>query len=250
MKRLGLTLCCFPLLMSSYAQADFFSVAFYLDSWQSKADGTFGQTGVMHPFDYKNKNQLSYGAALEHPLPFIPNVRFGYQSLKHTASTELNQTFALAGQQFPIGSVLDATLDLSHWDLVLYYEILDNNLVELDVGIQFKRLDGAAEASVVSSQTTSGQTLDDTLPMLYAAGSVHILGTGVQLFAEFSGLTQGRHDVRAFRGGVSYNMLDNMAVDAAVRLGYQSMQFTLDNMNGVSTDVDAKGIFAGLELRF
>lgn len=250
MKQLGSALCALPLLMSGYVQADFFSVALHLDSWQSKADGSFGQTGVMHPFDYKNKNQLAYGVTLEHPLPFIPNARLGYQSLKHTASTELDQTFALAGQQFSVGSVLDATLDLSHWDLVLYYEVLDNNLVELDVGIQFKRLDGAAEVALSTSQSASRQTLDDTLPMLYAAGSVNIIGTGLQVFAELSGLTQGRHDVRAFRGGLSYNMMDTIALDAAVRLGYQSMQFTLDNMDGLSTDVDAKGVFAGLELRF
>ncbi|MCH8536242.1 MAG: TIGR04219 family outer membrane beta-barrel protein [Alkalimonas sp.] len=250
MKKIGLALCSLPLLMCSHAQADFFSIALHLDSWQSSLDGDFGQTGGEHPFEYNNKNQLSYGVTLEHPLPFIPNARLGYQSLNHVATTELNQTFALAGQQFPVGSVLDATLDLSHWDLVLYYEVLDNNLVELDIGVQFKRLDGVAAVSQGAAQMSSSQTLDDTLPMFYAAGSVHLIGTGLKLFAELSGLTQGRHDVQVARGGLSYQMLDSLVLDATVRLGYQSMQFTLDNMDGVSTDVEAKGIFAGIELRF
>ena len=250
MKKIALALCGLPLLMTSYVQADFLSVALHLDSWQSQAEGSFGQSGVMQPFDFKDSNQLSYGVRLEHPLPFIPNARLGYQALTHSASTELSQTFALAGQQYAVGSVLDARLDLSHWDLVLYYEVLDNNLVELDVGVQFKRLDGAAEAALMSSPTTSAQTLDDTIPMLYAAGSVSLLGTGLQLFAELSGLAQGRHDVRALRGGLSYSMLDTIALDATIRLGYQSMQFELDNMTGVSTDVDIKGIFVGAELRF
>lgn len=251
MNKIGLAaLCSLPLWFCSHAQADFFSIALHLDSWQPSHDSSLGQTGAEHPFKFSNNNQLSYGVSVEHPLPLMPNARLGYQSLKHTAMSELSQDFALAGQLYPVGSELEATLDLSHWDLVLYYEVLDNNLFELDIGLQLKRLDGVMVASLATDQTTSSHTLDETLAMFYAAGSVHLLGTDLSLFAELSGLAPGRHDVRVIRGGVSYVILDSLLLDAAVRLGYQSMQFTLDAMDGFSADVDAKGVFAGLALRF
>lgn len=250
MKKQILMLCSLPLFMSSYVHADFFSVAFHVDSWQTKANGAFGQTGGEYTFDYKEKNQISYGVSIEHPFPFIPNARLRYQSLEQKASAELNQTFALAGQQFPVGSLIDATLDLSHWDLVLYYELLDNSLIELDIGAQFKRLDGSAAAAQLASSTASDRVVDETLPMLYVAASVNLIGTGFNLFAELSGVTPGRHDVTVYRGGVNYTVVDHLALTSSIQVGYQSMRFQLDNMNGVSTDTESKGIFAGVELKF
>ncbi|MCC5826964.1 TIGR04219 family outer membrane beta-barrel protein [Alkalimonas sp.] len=238
-----------PLLLSTAAQADFLAVKVQLDSWQASADGAFGQTGSSLPQNFSSKNQLSLGLTLEHPIPLLPNLAVRYQSLKHVGRVELAQTFALAGQSFPIGSQLSSKLDLSHLDLVLYYELLDNNLFELDFGAMVKRIDGTAE---VSSQAAlrSEQSVKGSIPMLYAATRLNLVGTSWQFFAQASGVTPGRHQAHDVSAGFAFQFIDTMMMDGALRLGYRDSKLELDNLQGLSSTMDYSGVFLGLELSF
>lgn len=239
----------FLLLVSAPALADFFAVKVQLDSWQVSADGAFGQTGASLEQNFRSKNQLSLGLALEHPIPLIPNLAVRYQNLKHAGRAELTQTFALAGKSFPVGSPLSSKLDLSHLDLVLYYELFDNNLFELDLGAMAKRIDGSAEASNLSD-LHSEQSVKGIIPQLYAASRLNLIGTSWQLFAQASGVTPGRHKAHDVSAGLAFQFLDTMMLDGAFRLGYRDSKLELDNLQGLTATMDYSGVFVGLELSF
>lgn len=239
----------FPALLSAPAYADFFAVKVQLDSWQASADGSFGQTGASTPFDFRSKNQLSLGMALEHPIPLLPNLAVRYQNLKHSGRAELAQTYALGGQSFAVGSQLNSTLDVSHLDAILYYELLDNSLFELDFGAMVKRAHGDAKAH--NQAGLSGeQSFKGSIPMLYTAARLTLPGTGWQVFAEANGVTPGRHQVRDISAGLAFQLVDMMLMDAGVRLGYRSSKVELDNMQGVSTNMDYSGVFVGFAVNF
>ncbi|MEE2001129.1 TIGR04219 family outer membrane beta-barrel protein [Alkalimonas sp. MEB108] len=238
-----------PFLLSAPAQADFLAVKVQLDSWQASADGAFGQTGASVAQEFRSKNQLSLGLALEHPIPLLPNLAVRYQQLEHTGRVELAQTFALAGQSFAVGSQINSTLDLSQLDLVLYYELLDNNLIELDLGAMVKRINGKAAASNQAS-LGSEQSVKGNIPMLYAATRLNLVGTSWQFFAQASGVTPGRHQAHDVSAGLAFQWIDTMMMDGAIRLGYRDSKLELDNLQGLSTRMDYSGVFVGLELSF
>ena len=50
--------------------------------------------------------------------------------------------------------------------------------------------------------------------------------------------------------GVAYALLDNLAVDLRLKLGYRAINLRLDDIDNLYADLDFKGAFAGIELHF
>ncbi|MBU0913159.1 MAG: TIGR04219 family outer membrane beta-barrel protein, partial [Gammaproteobacteria bacterium] len=146
------------------------------------AKGGFGQTGNQQGFNFDDKNQSSFYIKVEHPLPLLPNIKIQRNSLSSDGSTTLNRTFEFDDQVFAIGTTVAQDLDLSNIDATFYYEILDNDLVSLDLGVTAKYIDG--DISVANQGQTAVQDLSAVIPMGYAYGSFGLLGTATKVFAE------------------------------------------------------------------
>ncbi len=56
--------------------------------------------------------------------------------------------------------------------------------------------------------------------------------------------------VHDYQVGVEWEVIDNLAVDVAVRAGYRSMLIELDDIDDINTDIDVSGPFAGLQVHF
>ena len=82
--------------------------------------------------------------ALEHGIPVVPNFRFAYSDITESATNTTETVIDFGGETFPVDSRIKTDLDFSHYDLTMYYELLDN-WVNLDLGLTVRKLDGQLE---------------------------------------------------------------------------------------------------------
>lgn len=162
----------------------------------------------------------SYYAALEHPLPLIPNAKIRQTSVSVDGTRSDN-------------------VDFDQIDFVAYYEFLDNDLVSVDAGVNLQRF---------QSGKFQGQSFDEWQPNLYVDARVGLVGTPLNVFATVSkGEFDGTSTLDA-EAGLIYQ-LGLVAADLNVRGGYRMIDHDFDYFNE-KAELDLTGFFVGAELDF
>jgi outer membrane protein len=210
--------------------------------------GSFGQTGNQQSFSFDDKNQTSFYIKFEHPLPLLPNIKLQRNSLDSDGSTVLNRTFVFDSQIFAVGTTVAQKVDLSNIDATFYYEILDNDLVSLDLGVTAKYIDG--DISVSNQGQNALQDLSAVIPMGYAYGSFGLLGTGTKLFAEVNYVSYDGSSLSDMQLGLAYELIDTLAVDLDLKAGIKKTKMELDDIDQVDADLSFNGAFISAELHF
>ena len=256
MKKITTALALAACLSTTSASADTL-LGFYAgaQSWNMDAEGSFGSVvnGVTSSadFTFAEERQTSVYMALEHPIPLVPNIKIMRNQLETSGAGTVVGTFEFAGVDFTTTAELATDIDLTNTDYILYYEILDNDLVTVDIGINAKHIDGTLH--VVSNEDppqTADETFSGFVPMLYGNVEIGLPFTGLGVFAEGSFLSVGDHSLHDYQVGVGYTFIDNLAVDLTIQLGYRSVKLELDDIDNVSTNLDFSGVFVGLEAHF
>ena len=237
------------------AQADTL-LGLYLgvDGWQSDNSGSFAQDGNLQSFKFDDETFTSYYAALEHPVPLIPNLKLKYTELELNGDTTLDETFSFGGSDYVVGTQVGTVSDLSHIDYILYYEIFDNDLVSIDLGVNAKQFDG--EIVVTGTSQDGGQNTTERVdfsgfvPLVYGRAEVGLPFTGLSVFFEGSLLAIDDSKIQDYQAGIAYALLDNLAIDMDIKAGYRSMTLELDDIDDIYTDLDASGPFAGIQIHF
>lgn len=239
-------------LVTTAAQADTL-LGLYIgaDGWRTSTDGSFANDEQLQSFNFNDKTQSSYYVALEHPVPLLPNIRLQHNQLESNGVTALNASFSFAGETFAVDTDIANQVDLTNTDYVLYYEILDNDLVSLDLGINAKHINGSvAVADLGAGGAVAVQDTSTFIPMFYSSAIVGLPLTGLELFANGSFVSYDGSRVYDMQAGVAYALLDNLAVDLRLKLGYRAVNLRLDDIDNLYADLDFKGAFAGIELHF
>ncbi|MEJ6497799.1 TIGR04219 family outer membrane beta-barrel protein [Pseudoalteromonas lipolytica] len=237
------------------AQADTL-LGLYLgvDGWQSDNSGSFAQDGNLQSFKFDDETFTSYYAALEHPVPLIPNIKLKYTELELNGDTTLDETFSFGGSDYVVGTQVGTVSDLSHIDYILYYEIFDNDLVSIDLGVNAKQFDGEIVVTGTSQEggqnTTERVDFSGFVPLVYGRAEVGLPLTGLSVFFEGSLLAIDDSKVQDYQAGIAYALLDNLAIDMDIKAGYRSMTLELDDIDDIYTDLDASGPFAGIQVHF
>ncbi|WP_025565350.1 TIGR04219 family outer membrane beta-barrel protein [Psychromonas sp. SP041] len=190
--------------MSMPAMADFLGVYAGLD--YSTNETTLGN-------DSDRSNNISGYVAFEHFIPLVPNVKIKYNDLTNHHFDEDNS---------------------STTNGILYYEILDNGLVEIDLGAVYTDAQGYNEsASIVQA---------------YGAAKVHVPGVSMHAFAEVIGGSVTSDDALSGEIGLAYTFNpDSSLLNVAVRAGYRVQELDLDHTPN-KQEID--GLFAGVEVHF
>ncbi|MBB1293858.1 MAG: outer membrane protein [Pseudoalteromonas rhizosphaerae] len=223
-----------------------------VDGWQSDNSGSFSDSGNMQDFNFEDETFISYYAALEHPIPLVPNIKLKYTELELNGSTLLNETFEFGGTSFTTNTTATTISDLSHVDYILYYEIFDNDLLSIDLGVNAKQFDG----DIVVTGTANGKATTETVdfsgfvPLVYGRAEVGLPLTGLSVFFEGSLLAIDDSKVQDYQAGIAWALLDNLAVDLDIKAGYRQMTLELDDIDNLYTNIDASGPFAGIQIHF
>lgn len=252
MKKTALMLALSSTLLAGTVQADTL-LGLYIgaDGWSTATEGSFANTEQLQQFNFSDKTQKSYYVALEHPLPLLPNIRLQHTQLQSAGITGLSADFSFAGESFAVDTQIQNQVDLTNTDYVLYYEILDNSLLSLDFGVNAKYIDGqVAVAETSANGVVAVQDASALIPMLYGSAIVGLPLTGLDLFAQGSFVSYDGSRVYDVQAGVAYALLDNLAVDLRLKVGYRAANLRLDDIDNLYANLDFKGVFAGVELHF
>lgn len=241
------------MLMSATAQADVVGLYVGAQLWDSGFTGTFGESSEQTPFTFSDQQHGNYFIALEHPLPLIPNMKIARTVLDTDGRTTLESDFEFNGEVFSADSTIDSTIDLSYVDYTLYYELFDNDLLTFDVGLTARDFDTKFAASLMQADNSiqsAQMPASAIIPMLYASIVVGLPLTGFNLFAEGNFLSFDDHTLYDYQAGVSYELIDNLAVDVNLTIGYRSLNLELQNLDNLYTNIDFDGFFIGAVLHF
>jgi outer membrane protein len=226
-----------------------------VDGWQADNEGSFSyKDNAPQDFNFDDETFVSYYAALEHPVPLVPNIKLKYTELELSGNTTLEQTFNFNGTNYDANTNISSVSDFSHVDYTLYYEIFDNDLISVDLGINAKQFDG--EMKVVAIDADSEQSKAETVefsgfvPLVYGRAEAGLPFTGLSVFFEGSFLSIDDSKVQDYQMGIAWEFIDNLAVDVAVKAGYRSMVLELDDVDDINTNIDASGPFAGIQVHF
>ena len=228
-------------LMCGSAQADTL-LGLYIGGqiWADEASGSFGEgSSNQEVFQLTDDNQGSFYVAFEHPIPLIPNIKI--------ASTTLDTVGGTSGSGGSFSA--DTTLDASYVDYTLYYEVFDNDLLTFDFGLTARDVDAYMKVSE-SDVNSSDLDASGIIPMAYVSTIVGLPFTGLNIFAEANFISYDDQTIYDAQVGVSYSILDNLAVDFDVTLGYRTVKMELDDLDDFYSDLTYDGFFLGAVVHF
>jgi len=261
-------------LFTANVQAD--TVGLYLGGqvWQSEASGIFGEQNTLIDFDLKKEQQINYFIAVEHPFPWLPNVRIANTTLDTTGETTLTQKFSFGHETFSIDDDIKASFNVSYVDYTLYYELFDNGLFSIDWGLTARDFNG--DVIVTGSATIDDGTCNDPNPspdspctgeetpeipigkiqtngiepMLYVASNISLPVTGLSVFAQGDFSLVSDHSLFDYQVGFSYDLVDNRMMDFNLTIGYRAVKMDFENLDSLYTELEFKGAFAGVIVHF
>jgi len=258
MKKATIATCLATVLCTTSVKADTL-LGLYIGGqvWLSQADGSFGEGDTEQAtVKLKNKNQGSYFVALEHPIPLIPNIKLVSTTLDTLGDANFNGSFEFDNVVYDGNTNLATTFDASYIDYTFYYEVFDNDLLTFDFGLTVRNLDsqinivGDVTANGVTTPTNSQLSVSGILPLFYVKTIIGLPFTGFNVFAEGNFVSYDSNSVHDYQVGVSYSVLDNLAIDFDVTLGYRSVQLDLNDIDDLYSNLTFDGVFAGAIIHF
>jgi hypothetical protein len=273
----------FATLFTFAAQAE--TVGLYIGGqiWQSGTSGTFGEKNTPINANLKKEHQSSYFVAVEHPLPFLPNVRISNTSLSTTGNTNLTQESSFDDEIAHINVKedidVDAQFDVSYIDYTLYYELFGNDLFSFDLGLTGRDFNGSdALTEKTDTITTSRDFIwddeahdnhdyhniietantvtmrqiktHDIMPMLYIATSISLPLMHLSIFAQGDFSLKDDHSFYDYQVGLNYDLVNNRMMDLNLLLGYRAEKIEFEDLDSLYTDLEFKGAFVGVVAHF
>lgn len=249
MKKLAIAIGASALILSGAAQADTV-VGLYAGAqvWDTSNSGQFGTGNGNQSFAFTDEKQTSFYIAVEHPIPFLPNIKIRENELVSYGATTLTQDFNFNGQVYSANSSITSYVDLSHTDFTLYYELFDNDLIAFDLGMTGKKVDGWL--AIREGINENGIRSDGWIPTGYAHLRLGIPGTYLTFYGIANAISVDDSSVHDFEVGAEYRLVDSIALDLNLQIGYRDIKIELDDLDGVYSDLKFKGPYLGLEVHF
>jgi len=255
-------------VLASTVSADFVRVEMGAGAWEQtpkgfihikdnsmllNLDGTYTSNETMATNAY-------VWAFIKHPIPIIPNLRLEYAKIIDEGKTE----GTVAGVDIP-GSA-PTTFDITQYDIVPYYNILDNTFwITVDLGLDIKIMQTDVTIGAINSDpvivngittipaTTIYEGYKDSkttpIPLLYVRGRVQVPTTNIGFESEIKAITDGTNTMYDMSVKLDYTLGFIPVVQPALEVGYRVQQLTVDDGDN-QVDLNYAGVYAGLMVRF
>lgn len=224
------------------ANADVLGFSAGLSGWYAQSSGTLQSGGdpidLESNLNFSDEALLMVYASLEHPIPILPNGKFQYFSADQVSYGNINTSF----QGVNFNGDVQTNLDLSNYDFILYYEVLDN-YVSLDVGLNAKVFDGVlAMRQQNDANKVVNEDISEIIPMLYGNAEFTIpFLQSLSVGLEGSGMSMGDNTVMDISAKMKFRI-----VFLGMELGYRQLSAQLEDVEGIDVDVDMTGPYFSL----
>ncbi len=232
------------LLSAATVHADVIGGSLEVSYWQGNYGGDLfsrsddQSVGLEDELNFDDIGALELAASFEHPVPVLPNIKIKHVDLDESADSDVSFDF----DGFTYNGDVQTDLDLTHNDVILYYEVLDN-WVMLDLGLDVKIFDGALRIEDVSDSTQAD--IDEAVPMLYANAAFELPFTGLSAGAELSAIS--------YSGDKLYDGKLRLRQDislAFIELGYRQLAIDIEDVDDIDVDADISGVYISTGLDF
>jgi len=232
-------------LASSALTADVLGLSASLSYWKPDNSGHIQSGGdkidVDNDLGLGDEEVVIFTGAFEHPVPLIPNARLQYFDMDQVAHGSVSNV-NFDGQDFD--GRIQTSLDLTHYDFTLYYEILDN-WVNLDLGVTAKVFDGRLVLRDQDTGARSDTDIDNIIPMLYGSASFEFPITSLSAGVEGSAIS--------LDGDTAYDLVARLRYQFGffgAEAGYRAIGVEVDDMSGIDVDTELKGPYLSALLLF
>ena len=124
-------------------------------------------------------------------------------------------------------------------------------MVSFDFGINGKYVDGTIYvADAADTSNNAEEEFSGVVPMLYSRIAVGLPFSGLGVYAEGSYLSIDDNTLSDVEIAVTYEFVDNLAVDMTIQIGYRAVTLELEDLDDIYSDLEFSGVFAGLEVHF
>lgn len=218
--------------------------------WNTSTSGGFADSSSTANFNFDDETNGAAYIAVEHPVPFLPNLKVNYTGLDTSGVTNLESSFTFDGNLYTAESDVTTNADITSTDIILYYELFDNDLISFDLGLNGKYIDGTLIVEDQASNTRGVEEFSGVVPMVYSRVQVGLPFTGLAAYAEGSYLSFDDHTLSDYQIALTYSFIESLAVDMTLQLGYRNVQVDIEDLDDVYADMEYDGAFAGLEIHF
>jgi len=181
--------------------------------------------------------------AIEHPIPFLPNVLLSSTELEQSGSSTITRDIVFDGETYTANSPVESTIDLSHIDATFYYELLDN-WVNLDLGLTVRQFDGEIMLESVAAGTAQ-EDVDFAVPLLYGKAQFDLPLTGLYVAASGNWIGAAGNTFLDSIAKVGYESSIGLGVEA----GYRNITVKIDE-DDLEADLGFSGIYAAATFHF
>ena len=218
--------------------------------WNTSSSGGFSDDNSAVNYNFGDTVNQSFYAALEHGVPLIPNVKVARTSYDASGVSNLQTTVTFGGVDFGVENTVNVETEVTATDVTLYYELFDNSLVGFDVGLTAKYIDGALALTDKTTLISSQESISGIVPMLYSRVEFGMPFTGLGAYAEGNFLSFDDNTISDYQLALTYSFIENLALDMTLQVGYRNATVEVNDFDGVYTDLEYDGVFAGLEVHF
>jgi outer membrane protein len=214
-------------------------------SWLSDYDGKAGNPSItLNELGVKEHYNNYFYVAIEHPIPFIPNVRLTQTNITSSQTGTITQSFTIGNTTYAANETVKSDFDLSHRDATLYYQLLDN-WINFDLGVTARKFDGYVHTD--STSASEKLTIDMTLPMAYGKAQFDLPFTGLSAGIEGNYASYQGNSLNDYTAKLTY-LFDSL-VDIGVEVGYRKMSVKVSD-NDLEANMTLKGPYAALIAHF
>jgi len=219
------------------ANANFVGLNIGFSHWAPDLSGNFNSenNASINPSNdlgVNDPSQTSLIFILEHPIPLLPNMKYQNFDLETSGNKTLTKNLSFNGNNYSAGNKISSTFDLSHDDIVLYYEVLDN-WVNLDLGVDIKRIDGKI---IINGDNV---IVDKTVQSLYMSARFDLPFTGFYAGADVSGIGNGNNKSNNSTFLMGYESSTGLGIEG----GIKKLSLDLNNPDIIDTNVTYKGVY-------
>ena len=237
------------LLASNLAFADAVGIRASGGLWSYEASGQIRDSANVNEYldlkadlGIKDEEKFNGMIYIEHPVPILPNVRLGITDLKLSGNGTTTRNVDWNGTTIPSGTNVNSSVDLSHSEIGLYYEVWDTGF-DFDLGVNVKFFDG--DVNINDGATINATSaFSETIPMGYVSVGVPLIA-GFKIGGDLSYISYDGDKFQDYF--VNVRWVSDFLL--GIEVGYRSFSVDYEDGNEFA-DVKIDGPYFNLRLDF